>query len=43
MKGEANDRLLMLSTPKPRNEGQFRGPEWEVRLHVHVYYKRIER
>lgn len=32
MKAEANERLLTLSTPKPRNEGPFREPEWEVRI-----------
>lgn len=32
MKAEANERLLTLSTPKPRNEGPFRTPEWEVSL-----------
>lgn len=34
MKAEANERLLTLSTPKPRNDGPFREPEWEVILEV---------
>ncbi|KAH3706712.1 hypothetical protein DPMN_066100 [Dreissena polymorpha] len=30
LKAEATERLLTLSTPKPRNEGPFREPDWEV-------------
>ncbi|XP_045189447.2 testicular haploid expressed gene protein-like isoform X3 [Mercenaria mercenaria] len=30
MKAEASERILSLSTPKPRDEGPFREPKWGV-------------
>ncbi|XP_052773156.1 testicular haploid expressed gene protein-like isoform X2 [Mya arenaria] len=30
LKAEATERLLTLSTPKPRPDGPFREPDWEV-------------
>jgi hypothetical protein len=30
MKAEASERIMSLSTPKPRDDGPFREPKWGV-------------